>query len=77
MPHVVVKLYAGRSEEQKHRLAADIASALQSALDSSEESISVGIEDVAPSDWAEQVYRPDILGKLATLYKKPGYDPLR
>lgn len=38
--------------------------------------ISVAIEDVAKEDWAEKVYKPDILGKPETLYKKPGYDPL-
>jgi 4-oxalocrotonate tautomerase len=37
------------------------------------EPISVGIEDVAPKDWTERVYKPDILGKPDTIYKKPGY----
>jgi 4-oxalocrotonate tautomerase len=36
----------------------------------------VSIEDIEPNDWAEQVYRPDIIGRPDTLYKKPGYDPL-
>jgi len=29
-----------------------------------------------PEDWAEKVYKPDILGKPETIYKKPGYNPL-
>jgi 4-oxalocrotonate tautomerase len=37
--------------------------------------VSVGIEDVQPRDWTEQVYKPDILAKPDTIYKKPGYDP--
>ena len=41
-----------------------------------EESISVAIEDVAPSDWTGTVYKPDIVAKRDTLYKKPGYGPL-
>lgn len=41
-----------------------------------EESISVGIEDVSPEDWVDRVYRPDILSKSDTIYKKPGYNPL-
>ncbi|MBV9984598.1 MAG: hypothetical protein JO365_32170 [Bradyrhizobium sp.] len=49
---------------------------MTSTLKSGEESVSVAIEDVEPRDWAEQVYRPDILGKMQTIYKKPGYDPL-
>jgi 4-oxalocrotonate tautomerase len=35
----------------------------------------VAIEEIAPEDWAETVYRPDILGKEETLVKKPGYNP--
>jgi 4-oxalocrotonate tautomerase len=46
-----------------------------STLNYGEESVSVGIEDVQPKNWTEQVYRPDIIGKPGTIYKKPGYDP--
>jgi len=75
MPHVIVKLYAGRTDRQKAGLAEAITRAVMSSLQSAEESVSVGIEDVAPADWTEQVYKPDIIGKAATIYKKPGYDP--
>ena len=37
------------------------------------ESVSVAIEDVASQDWAEKVYKLDILNNAETLYKKPGY----
>jgi 4-oxalocrotonate tautomerase len=76
MPHVIVKLYAGRSEQDKSRLADAITKAVMATLNYGEESVSVGIEDVKPQDWAEKVYKPDIVGKQATIYKKPGYDPL-
>jgi 4-oxalocrotonate tautomerase len=75
MPHVIVKLYSGRSERQKQVLAQALTQAVTSALDCGEESISVGIEDVEPKDWTEQVYKPDIIAKPETIYKKPGYDP--
>jgi 4-oxalocrotonate tautomerase len=39
-----------------------------------EESVSVAMEEVEPRDWAEQVYKPDIVNKTDQLYKKPGYD---
>jgi 4-oxalocrotonate tautomerase len=45
------------------------------ALGYGEESVSVGIEDVEPKDWTEKVYKPDIIAKPDTIYKKPGYDP--
>lgn len=77
MPHVVVKLYSGRSDKQKRALADAVTQAVTSTLNSSEESVSVAIEDVAPERWVEDVYKPDILGRSDKLYKKPGYDPLK
>lgn len=75
MPHVVVKLYAGRSEDQKAKLADAITRTMIDTLGYGEASVSVSIEDVEPMDWPETVYRPDILEKPAQLYKKPGYNP--
>jgi 4-oxalocrotonate tautomerase len=75
MPHVVVKMYAGRSDEQKQALAAAMVDALKSTVGSSDSSISVAIEEVAPEDWMPQVYEPEIAPKLQALYKKPGYGP--
>jgi 4-oxalocrotonate tautomerase len=73
MPHVTVKMYAGRTEQQKARLAQELTRTVMSVLGCAEKSVSVGIEDVAPSDWAALVYEPDILGKTETIYKKPNY----
>jgi len=73
MPHVIVKLYQGRSEEQKARLAAEIVTDVVDVLNSADESVSLAIEDVKPGEWAEKVYRTDILGNWDKLYKKPGY----
>ena len=76
MPHVIVKLYAGRSEQQKAKLAEEVTKATMTGANVAEQAVSVSIEDVAPDDWTEKVYKPDIVGKPATLYKKPGYNPL-
>ncbi len=73
MPHVIVKLYSGRSEQEKSRLAEELSNAVMTTLGYGEESVSVAIEDVEPRDWAEKVYRPDIAGNRERLYKKPGY----
>ena len=75
MPHVIVKMLPGRTDEQKARLADAITQALMTTLNSSEASISVGIEDVAQDQWSATVYAPDITAKWETLYKKPGYQP--
>jgi 4-oxalocrotonate tautomerase len=76
MPHVVIKMYTGRSEPQKAKIAEAVTQAVMVSANCADLSVSVAIEDVAPGDWVEQVYKPDILGRPDTLYKKPGYDPL-
>jgi 4-oxalocrotonate tautomerase len=75
MPHVIVKLWPGKSEQQKKKLAEEVTKAVMSTLNYGEESVSVAIEEVNPQDWADQVYKPDILGKRETIYKEPGYEP--
>lgn len=76
MPHVIVKLQSGRSEQQKARIAEEVTKAVMVSANCAEQSVSVSIEDVEPGDWTEQVYKPDILGGSGKLYKKPGYNPL-
>jgi 4-oxalocrotonate tautomerase len=75
MPHVIIKMYAGRSEQQKAKLAEAITRAVMEGVNCGEDAVSVGIEDVRPDDWTAQVYRSDIVAKPDTIYKKPGYGP--
>jgi 4-oxalocrotonate tautomerase len=74
VPHVIVKLWPGKSEPQKRRLAEAIAKDVIDILDYPEKSVSVAIEEVKSQDWVEKVYRPDIRNKWDNVYKKPGYD---
>ena len=73
MPHVVVKLRSGYSRAHKDRLAATLAASVADTLDCPMFDVSIGIEDVAPNEWSERVYEPDIRDKPATIYKQPGY----
>jgi len=73
MPHVIVKLWPGKSEEQKTRLAEAITRDVMEVLNYGEEAVSVSLEEIPPGDWAEAVYRRDIMDKPEQLYKKPGY----
>lgn len=73
MPHVIVKLYPGRSEEQKIRLAEEIVRDVVAIAKCAQKSVSVAFEEIEEKDWAEKVYKPDILDKKGTLYKEPGY----
>jgi 4-oxalocrotonate tautomerase len=73
MPHVIVKLWPGKSEEQKERLAEAIAKDVMEVLHYGDDSVSVAIEEIQSRDWADQVYKPDIKQNWQRLYKKPGY----
>lgn len=75
MPHIVVKLWPGKSEEQKAQLTDAIVREVTGILGSGPQSVSVGFEEVASDDWTEQVFEPDILNKWDTLTKEPGYGP--
>jgi 4-oxalocrotonate tautomerase len=74
MPHVIVKLWPGKSEQQKTSLAEKIAKDVMDVLNYGEESVSVGFEEIRSKDWKEKVYKPDITDKWDKLYKKPGYE---
>jgi 4-oxalocrotonate tautomerase len=77
MPHVIVKMYPGRTDEQKRKLAEAIAHSVVEIAKCDEKTVSVAIEEVAPDVWAEKVYKPDIIEKGKTLVKKPGYNPFQ
>ena len=72
MPHVIVKLWPGKSEQQKEQLADRITKDVMDVLHYGEESVSVAFEEVKPQDWAERVYKPDIASKPEKLYKSRG-----
>jgi 4-oxalocrotonate tautomerase len=73
MPHIIVKLWPGKSTQQKQRLADQIARAVMDTLHCGEESVSVGFEEVPAKEWMTKVYDPDIRAKPSSIYKKPGY----
>jgi len=73
MPHVIVKLWPGKSEERKQLLADRIARDVIEVLHAGSESVSVAMEEIPASAWAESVYRPDIENRKGHLYRKPGY----
>ena len=74
MPHVIVKLWP-KPEAQKRALVDAITQCVMKQLGYGEDAVSVSLEEIAPADWTEKVYRPDILDGPGTLYKKPGYGP--
>ena len=75
MPHISIKLYPGRAEDQKHWLAREIVKDVVSVTGCEEKVVSVSIEEVTPEDWPEKVYRPEIIDRQKLLYVAPGYNP--
>jgi 4-oxalocrotonate tautomerase len=75
MPHVIVKMFPGRSEDMKQNMADEITKAIVKSLNVDESSVSVAVEEVERDKWNEAVYKPDITDKENTLYRKPGYKP--
>jgi len=76
MPHVIVKLLPGRSEQQKVQLAQQIVKDVVRIANTDDKSVSVAIEEVNAEDWTEKVYKPEIARHWDKLYKKPEYEPL-
>lgn len=70
MPHIIVKLYPGRTEEQKISLAEQITKDVVTIAKCPAEAVSVAIEEVEPERWNEEVYKPYILNNDSNLYKK-------
>jgi 4-oxalocrotonate tautomerase len=77
VPHVVVKLIAGRSEQQKQQLADAIVKDVVAVLRLGEESVSVVVEDIEAGKWTDEVYNPEIVPHWDKLYKEPGYQPAK
>lgn len=73
MPHVIIKAFPGRTEEQKLRLAEAVTRSVVEILGSADSSISIAFEDVPQERWKEEVYDKDIAGGSAHLLKSPGY----
>lgn len=73
MPHIIVKLWPGRSEEEKLALTEKMTEAMKEIMDIPDRSISIAFEEIEKEKWMEEVYQPDIIAKENLLYKKPGY----
>ena len=74
MPHIEIKCYPGRTEEQKKALAEKITEDVVTIFKTEESNVSVAIYDVSQDEWQEEVWDKQIAPNLGSLYKEPGYD---
>ena len=75
MPHIIVKMYPGRTDEQKKKLAEAIRESVIDIAGTESKAVSVSIEEISKEEWPEKVYRPDIIEREEYLVIKPGYNP--
>ncbi|HHV60566.1 MAG TPA: 4-oxalocrotonate tautomerase [Clostridiaceae bacterium] len=76
MPHVEIKCFPGRTEEQKKKCAEKIAEDIADVLGCPVSCVSVVIKEVPKEEWKEKVWDMDIVPNEKYLYKKPVYREL-
>ena len=55
MPHVDIKMFAGRDDETKKKVADAIVETMMKELGCAKNHLSVSIHDVKPENWNEEV----------------------
>ena len=55
MPHIAIKMYAGRSEELKKEIAVKTRDFLAREMGMEEKFFSVSVEDIEKDQWQEEV----------------------
>ena len=73
MPHVEIKCFAGRTEEQKRRCDEKIAQDIAEIMGCTLASVSVASKEVPEEDWKRTVWDVSIAPEMDMLYKEPGY----
>jgi 4-oxalocrotonate tautomerase len=73
MPHIEIKCYPGRSDEQKRLCAEKVAQAAAEALGLSTSTVSVAIKEIEKENWKKDVWDKQIVPDEKYLYKKPEY----
>ena len=75
MPHVNIKCYPGRTEDQKKRCAKEVAKVISEIMGCDISHVSLEINEVEKTDWKSKVWDKEIEPNLDKLYVKPGYKP--
>jgi len=75
MPHVVIKMYKGRTQQQKQQMSDAVSKALLQSINCTDDHISIAVEEYEKSEWGEKVFYPEIEKNRETLLKKPNYKP--
>lgn len=55
MPHIDIKMFAGRTDEQKKKAAEAVVEAMMESLGCERSHLSVAVHDYDPAEWNEKV----------------------
>lgn len=75
LPHVTIKCYPGRTEEQKKKCAESVALAISNTLGCDISAVSLEIDEIEKENWTSDVWDKEISPNMEKLYIKPGYKP--
>ncbi|MBO4887483.1 MAG: tautomerase family protein [Firmicutes bacterium] len=73
MPHVEIKCFTGRTDEQKKVCAEKISEVIADTLGCRISSVSVVIKDIDEENWKKEVWDKNIVPDRKFLFKEPGY----
>lgn len=73
MPHIVVNIIEGKSEEKKQEFAEKMVQLASETLGIRPAAFSVKFQEFAKESWMDQVYKTEIKPNLESLSIKPGY----
>lgn len=73
MPHIEIKCFPGRTEDEKQACADKVAAIVAETLGCNTTSVSVAIKEVDQADWGK-LYHEQIMADQEVLYVKPGYE---
>ena len=73
MPHVTIKCFPGRTEEQKKLCAEKISEVIAETLGCKLSSVSVAIKDIPENSWKDEVWDKEIKNNKKYLFKEPEY----
>ena len=71
MPHIVVNIWPGRSDETKEKLANRLALETAQVLEMDSEYVSVGFQEVPEAEW-NAFCQCEINEKPNQIFKRPG-----
>lgn len=78
MPHIIIKLWPGKTREQKKELAEKFTQDMSETLGVPEKGITIAFDEVCREEWYDKVHVPLIDGNTTgEVFKPDGYKGFR